>query len=113
MSKPNHGDTESPALSAEDVRGDRWDYDELIDRLGTQTVDLSLPGEPSRWGHLSAESCATIARSVRLWVGLQRFDDDLARTCPTCGEIPARLASEDLGDRSVGEPCGVGDGAES
>jgi hypothetical protein len=43
--------------------------DELAYALSTQTVDLALPGEPRKWGHLSPASCVVLARCVETWLG--------------------------------------------
>lgn len=38
--------------------------------ISSLTVDLSLPNEPPKWGHLSEESALTVARCV---TGLDRI----------------------------------------
>jgi hypothetical protein len=50
------------------------DWQELAYNLSTFTVDLSLPDEPVKWGHLSPEGCRLLVEGVKSW--LRQYDGD-------------------------------------
>jgi hypothetical protein len=54
------------------------DWQELAYNLSTFTVDLSLPGEPVKWGHLAPESCKLLVEGVKQW--MRQYDG--------CSEVP-------------------------
>jgi len=45
-------------------------FEELIYNLSTFTIDLALPNEPVKWGHLSPESCRLLVEGVKSWMRL-------------------------------------------
>jgi hypothetical protein len=45
------------------------DYEALAYNLSTWTIDLALPNEPVKWGHLSPESCRLLTNCVKAWMG--------------------------------------------